>query len=269
MNKSQGKLADELRAAIIAGREASQEIMAVYEKNDFAVDYKEDDSPLTEADRRANEVIVKSLQKKFPRYAILAEESSDDKTRLDKDWCWIIDPLDGTKEFVKRNGEFTVNIALVYRQKPVLGVINVPVTGELYYAAKGRGARYRPEKETACREIAVSDKVDDLRAVKSRSHASEELNQLLNNTARITEVKERGSSLKGCLIARGEAEIYYRFNPTMEWDVAAMDCIIREAGGIMRNLKTGERMKYNRENSVNEDGFYVVNREENALNTSE
>jgi len=265
MNKSKGKLADELRAAIIAGREASREIMDVYEKKDFAVDYKEDDSPLTEADRRANEIIVSSLQKKFPQYAILAEESSDDKARLDKDWCWIVDPLDGTKEFIKRNGEFTVNIALVYRQKPVLGVINVPVTGEMYYAAEGRGARYRPQKETACWQIAVSDREEDLRAVKSRSHSSQKLNQLLANTARITEVKEKGSSLKGCLIARGEAEIYYRFNPTMEWDVAAMDCIVRKAGGIMRNLKTGEKMKYNRENPINEDGFYVVNKEENKI----
>lgn len=260
-----GELEKELEAAIQVSREAGERIMDVYEREDFSVNYKEDDSPLTEADSRANEVIVKILNEEFSQYAILAEESSDDRSRLKEDWCWIVDPLDGTKEFIKRNGEFTVNIALVYEQRPVLGVIYVPVTRELYYAQKREGAWYQPDEEAQQKKITVSERTEELRAVKSRSHASEELNQLLEETDRIAEVKEKGSSLKGCIIAQGDAEVYYRFNPIMEWDVAAMDCIVTEAGGIMRNLKTDEKMRYNRENSVNEDGFYVVNREENIF----
>ena len=119
--------------------DAGKIIMEVYE-TDFEVDYKEDESPLTMADRRANDCIVKGLMEQFPDYAVLSEEMKDDKARRQKDYCFIVDPLDGTKEFVKRNGQFTVNIALVYKQNPVVGVIYVPVTGDLYFASAGEGA---------------------------------------------------------------------------------------------------------------------------------
>ncbi len=303
-------LKTELMAAIFLSLQAGAEILEVYQSENFSVQYKEDNTPLTLADRKSNEVIVGNLRRLFPDYALLSEESKDDPARLNNDWCWIIDPLDGTKEFIKRNGEFTVNIALINQQEPVLGVIYLPVTGDLYYAAREQGAYYAsgvnaddfssnqlfpaagspdtgaaggaesgrarelPASATNFAEnviasssrIEVSRREKDLRVVKSRSHASERLTQLLEkNSDRIADVRGFGSSLKGCMIARGEAEVYYRFNPTMEWDVAAMDCIVVEAGGIMRNLKTGERLKYNRKNSLNEDGFFLLNREENRL----
>jgi len=335
----------ELGAAVYLSLLAGREILDIYQNENYSVEYKEDNTPITLADRKSNEIIVNNLRKMFPDYALLSEEMKDDLARLKNDWCWIIDPLDGTKEFVKRNGEFTVNIALTYRQEPVLGVIYLPVKGDLYYALKGQGAYYSgglsgeklsetqltfpsatplrspsatqlkdtsasqsadtsksPLTNTEATEncltglagdknlkdsakklphslaeflknviqsssrIKVSQRKDNLRVVKSRSHASEKLNRLLErNSDRIAEVRELGSSLKGCLIARGEAEVYYRFTPTKEWDTAAMDSIVTEAGGIMRNLKTDQRFKYNRKNSLNEAGFYLLNREESRL----
>ncbi|MTI65579.1 MAG: 3'(2'),5'-bisphosphate nucleotidase CysQ [Firmicutes bacterium] len=242
--------------AILAGKE----IMKVYE-NSIEVEYKEDESPLTKADEKSNEVIVSRLRKEFSEYAILSEESEDDKSRLDNDWCFVIDPLDGTKEFIKRNGEFTVNIALTYKKKSVLGVIYVPVTKELYYATKGNGAFY--EVNGQAEKIKVSDRTDNIRLVMSRSHASENLQELIDKHD-ITNTKRAGSSLKGCKVAKGEAEVYYRFNPTMEWDTAAMQCIVEEAGGIFKQMDHSE-MLYNRRNSLNDKGFYIINREENQL----
>ena len=253
-------LKDELNLAIKLSKEAGREILDIYHNKDFNIEYKDDDSPLTEADKRANQVIVPALKEIFKEFAILSEESKDNRDRLENDWCWVVDPLDGTKEFIKRNDEFTVNIALTYNQESVLGVIYVPVTDELYYAVKGNGAYYKASEKTKANKITVSDRRDDLRVVKSRSHASDELQSLLDaKKEKIEYTKEAGSSIKGCLIARGEAEVYYRFNPTMEWDTAAMDIIVREAGGIIRNLKTDEQMKYNLEDNLNGDGFYVLN----------
>lgn len=256
------ELQDELKLAVRLAEKAGKEILRVY-NGTFKVEYKEDDTPLTEADRASNKVIVSELKKNFPEYALLSEEGQDDLSRLKNDWCWIVDPLDGTKEFVKRNGEFTVNIALSYQHKTVLGVIYVPVTGELYYAAKGNGAWYRDKDNYEVIQIHVTDKTEDIRLVMSRSHASQRLKGLINERG-IKNVLKAGSSLKGALVARGEAEVYYRFNPTMEWDTAAMQCIVEESGGIFRQID-GSEMFYNRENSVNDRGFYIVNRKENVL----
>lgn len=242
-------------------RKAGQIILEIYKK-DFSVDFKEDSSPITEADRKANDYIVKSLKSKYPECAILAEESKNDPERLNNDWCFIVDPLDGTKEFVKKNGEFTVNIALCHRGKPVLGVIGIPVTGELYYAVKGQGAFY--EKDGHIEKIHVSSRTEDIRLVMSRSHKSDKLMQLIERNG-IKNVKSAGSAIKGCLIAKGEAEVYYRFGPTMEWDTAAMQCIVEEAGGIFRQMDDSE-MTYNRENNLNEKGFYILNHPANKLN---
>lgn len=255
-------LIKELELAINLAQKAGQKIMEVYNRS-YEVEYKDDDSPLTEADKAANKIIVPALKDNFPQYAILSEESKDDRSRLENDWCWVVDPLDGTKEFIKRNGEFTVNIALSYQQRVVLGVIYVPVSGELYYASKDQGAYYKSKDDQEPRQIKVSNRTEDIRLVMSRSHASEKLQNLIDKHS-IKQVRRAGSSLKGALIARGEAEVYYRFNPTMEWDTAAMQCIVEEAGGIFRQMD-GAEMLYNRENSVNEKGFYVVNREENKL----
>jgi 3'(2'), 5'-bisphosphate nucleotidase len=268
----------ELSLAIKASVAAGIEIMAVYGEDDFAIEYKENQSPLTEADRRANAVICEMLRKGFPQYALLTEENEDDLTRLVNDYCFVVDPLDGTKEFIKRNGQFTVNIALAYKHRPVMGVIYVPATGELYYAAEGFGAYYRKveaakdflegldergESVVNGERLRVSDRVADIRMVMSASHGCEQMERLTEKY-QIKNYVKMGSSLKGCLIAKGEAEVYYRFNPTMEWDTAAMHCIVCEAGGIFRQMD-GAEMVYNREDSLNGGGFYVVNCEENVF----
>ncbi|NLX75845.1 MAG: 3'(2'),5'-bisphosphate nucleotidase CysQ [Clostridiaceae bacterium] len=239
---------------------AGRIILEVYNR-DFSVDYKDDRSPITEVDRKANDYIVKNLKSKYPECAILAEESKDDPERLGNDWCFIIDPLDGTKEFVKKNGEFTVNIALCFQGRPVLGVIGIPVTGELYYAVKGKGAYY--EKDGHIEKIHVSSRTSDIRLMMSRSHKSDKLLELIERNG-IKNVKSAGSAIKGCLIARGEAEVYYRFGHTMEWDTAAMHCIVEEAGGIFRQMDDSE-MTYNRVNNLNEKGFYILNHPANKL----
>ena len=245
-------------------KKAGQEIMEIY-KEDFEVDYKDNNSPLTKADQNSNEVIVNYLKETYPQMAILSEESKDDKSRLDNKYCFIVDPLDGTKEFVKRNGEFTVNIALSKNNKSVLGIIYVPVTKEMYYAFENGGAFYKNEDMRDFKQIKVTDKEKDLNLVMSRSHASDELKQLIeNNEDLIKDTKRAGSSLKGCLIAKGKAEVYFRFNPTMEWDTAAMQIIVEEAGGIFKQLD-GTEMRYNRKNSLNDKGFLVLNKEKNNL----
>jgi 3'(2'), 5'-bisphosphate nucleotidase len=172
-----------------------------------------------------------------------------------------VDPLDGTKEFVKRNGQFTVNIALAYQGKAVMGVIYVPVTGELYYASEGNGAYLR--NESGDTRITVSSRTEDIRAVMSSSHGCEQMDRLVEKY-HIKNYVKMGSSLKGCVIAKGDAEVYYRFNPTMEWDTAAMQCIVEEAGAIFRQMDDSP-MRYNREDSLNSKGFYIINCPENKM----
>ncbi|MCH5342823.1 MAG: 3'(2'),5'-bisphosphate nucleotidase CysQ [Acetatifactor sp.] len=245
--------------------QAGKAIMDVYDsEGGFEIEYKADASPLTKADRVSHCIIVDALKEKYPRFAILSEEEKDNKTRLDNDYCFIIDPLDGTKEFIKRNGEFTVNIALAYKHKSVLGVIYVPVTGELYYAAAGRGGWLKEENGTV-KKLQVSDitEHDKVRLVMSSSHPCKEMEELIEKN-NFTNFVKMGSSLKGCLIAKGDAEIYYRHNPTMEWDTAAMQCIVEEAGAVFRQMDDSE-MLYNRENPLNANGFYIINHIKNKL----
>ncbi len=242
--------------------EASKVILDVY-KSDFNVEYKKDESPLTEADKRSNEVIVNALKKHYPDIQILSEESKDDYSRLDEDYCFIVDPLDGTKEFVKKNGEFSVNIALAYKKKAIMGAVYIPVRDDFYYAEMGKGAFYENIKSGEKREIKVSDRLEDIILIKSKSHSREKEDKLIeDHKERISEVISIGSSVKGCLIAEGKADIYYRFGYTSEWDTCAMHCIVEEAGGILRQMD-GTELLYNRENTLNEKGFYIVNRKEN------
>lgn len=260
------ELINELNVAIEAAIRAGEKIMKIY-SGSIEVEYKENNTPLTLADKQANDIIVDSLLKYFPEYSILSEEKKDTKDRLENDWCWIVDPLDGTKEFIKKNGEFTVNIALSYKHKSVLGVIYVPVTKELYYAVKGHGAHLK--SQNFVKELQISNKKENLILVASRSHTSKQLSKLIEeNKNKFKEVKNAGSSLKGCLIAKGEADVYYRFGLTSEWDTAAMQCIVEEAGGIFKQLDSSD-MLYNRENTLNEKGFYIVNDEKNIFNIQE
>ena len=248
------------KAAVLAG----QEIMKIYDSEDFGVEFKKDHSPLTRADREANQVIVRMLREAFPEYAILSEEEKDNPDRLKNDLCFVVDPLDGTKEFLKRNGQFTVNIALSECHQSVMGVIYVPVTKELYYAAKGYGSFL--EKDGVVTQLHVSEEEkekSELNVVMSNSHGCKEMEELLEKYQLKNFVKV-GSSLKGCMIATGAADVYYRHNPTMEWDTAAMQCIVEEAGAIFKQMDDTE-MLYNRENSLNDKGFYIINNIKNRI----
>lgn len=255
----------ELEAAKEAAIKAGIAIMEIYNNTeDMQVEYKDGDMPLTAADKASNKIIVSALREAFPAYAILSEEEKDSRERLENDVCFVVDPLDGTKEFIKRNGQFTVNIALAYKHRTVMGVIYVPVTKELYFASKGQGA-FLQEGEGEIRRITVSDNKDipSLRVVLSGSHGCAQMDELLEKY-HLTNFVKIGSSLKGCMVAKGEADVYYRHNPTMEWDTAAMQCIVEEAGGIFRQMDNTE-MLYNRENSLNDKGFYAINCKENYL----
>lgn len=241
---------------------AGNAIMEIY-NTDFHVETKSDDSPLTMADKAANKIIIEVLKKTYPEYAILSEEEKDDLTRRDNEFCFIVDPLDGTKEFVKKNGEFTVNIALAQHQEVVLGVIYVPVARQIYYAAKGIGAFFEDLITGEKKKMSVSDKLDDLIWVGSKSHSSEKEAMIIAQHQEVIEtIVSAGSSLKGCMVANAQADIYYRFGFTCEWDTAAMQCIVEQAGGIFRQMDHS-KMLYNRENTLNDKGFYIVNRKEN------
>lgn len=279
-----------LKTAKEAAVEAGIAIMEVYlECSDMQVEYKDGNMPLTAADKASNAIIVKRMRQEFPEYAVLSEEEKDDRERLNNPYCFVIDPLDGTKEFIKRNGQFTVNIALSHNHKSIMGIIYVPVTGELYYAFKEEGAclitldadkifkdtRGMDEKEIheyvaalleknkEAGKLKVSDRTKDIRVVMSSSHGCEEMDRLLEKYS-LTNFVKMGSSLKGCVIAKGDAEVYYRHNPTMEWDTAAMQCIVEESGAIFRQMDDSP-MEYNRENSLNHKGFYIINCPENKL----
>lgn len=236
-------------------------IMEIYDTS-FEVKTKTDDSPLTKADMLSNDYIIKELKKFYPNVFILSEESKDDLNRLREEWLFVVDPLDGTKEFIKHNGQFTVNIALVYRHHPVLGVIVAPALKKSYYALKGMGS-YEDNEAELNRCLCVSDKLIDLKFVGSASHQSTEEEKFLEEHAQhIKERKQIGSSLKGCMVASAEADVYYRFGKTSEWDTAAMQIIVEEAGGLFREMD-GNPMIYNRFNVLNEKGFFAVNRKEN------
>lgn len=247
------------KAAITAGKK----IMEIY-RTDFLVDYKEDESPVTQADLQANEIILNHLKEKFPNYAYLSEESVDDISRLNNDYCFIIDPIDGTTEFVGKTGEFTVNIALAYKNEVVMGVVYAPVLDEVYYAEVNKGAYVAKEGNHA--KLHVSDRLNNLRLAESRSHKSDKVKQLYNeNIDKIEKMYEVGSTLKGCFLASGKIEAFYKFGlGTKEWDIATMDIIIHEAGGIFRDMNH-ERFKYNKKDVYNRNGYYAVNCEDNIF----
>ena len=254
---------EQLNAAIEAGVKAIEGILKIY-NTDFSVEIKDDNSPVTLADKNADRVIREYLYSKFPTYAFLTEESTDDKSRLDNDYVWIVDPVDGTKDFVARDGGFTTNIALAYKHEAVVGVVVVPLTGEIYYAAKGLGAFYRHNGIT--KRIHVNDKLDNLVVYKSVFHSKPNEEAVIEKYKdRIAKVEKWGSALKPCRIAQGLGELHYRLSDgTKEWDTAASQVIVEQAGGIYLDTNK-KRMMYNREDVHNHDGYVVCNRIENFL----
>jgi 3'(2'), 5'-bisphosphate nucleotidase len=264
-----------LGVAVDAAVEAGKAVIEVY-SSDFSVERKQDSSPLTLADKRSHEIIHRRLSEHTAgRFPLLSEEGRGIPYAERKAWehFWLVDPLDGTKEFVKRNGEFTVNIALIRRTEPVLGVIYVPVRDTLYFAAEGLGA-YRLDSASTCSKDAAPLLKRGTRlpaahapsrpftVVASRSHLSKETEDYLR------ELKERhgdmtvisaGSSLKFCLIAEDLADVYPRFAPTMEWDTGAGQAIVEEAGGVMVDAgRRTRRMTYNKEQLTN--GWFIAAR---------
>ncbi len=243
-----------LETCLTAARLASAEILKVYDT--FSIEEvitKSDDSPLTQADLRANAIIQKTLQQAFADIPFLSEENRQVPYLQRKDFplCWMVDPLDGTKEFVKKNGEFTVNIALLSGGRPVLGVVAVPVSSAMYWAVDGQGA-WSGDLKSPVRLSAHSFSRRDtgLRLVASRSHRDARTEAFMSAFHQPV-IRSSGSSLKIILLARGEADIYPRFAPTMEWDTAAADVILVEAGGIMLNAETGKQMQYNKPDLLN------------------
>jgi 3'(2'), 5'-bisphosphate nucleotidase len=222
-------------------RDAGDAIMAVYESDDFDVQRKGDDSPLTKADLSAHNVICDGLRELEIQYPIISEESSDISWERRKHWYryWLVDPLDGTKEFIKRNGEFTVNIALIENGEPILGVVYAPVLNAMYVGARNKGASLNGET------ISVEQNEPEiLRIVGSRSHASQETTDWLEQLGKPYEMVSMGSSLKICLVAEGKADIYPRLGPTCEWDTGAAHAVLNAAGGSIMTVD-GEPLLYN------------------------
>lgn len=254
----------ELEVALKAAKQCVPLILEIYNSDNIGLEIKEDNSPVTKADKVADNTIRKILHEAFPSYALLTEESEDDKSRLSNDYVWIVDPIDGTKEFVAHSDEFTINVGLSYKHEPVLGVILIPVTGEIYYAVKGQSSFYQNGDKTV--KIHVNSRTNDLTTLVSRFHSNEDEQAMIaKHSDRIKHQRVVGSSIKGCVIAKGEAEMSYRFSSnTKEWDTCAMQTIVEEAGGLLLKF-TGERILYNREDVYNRGGYVICNCRENFL----
>jgi len=256
----------EIKEIITLARKAGEVILEVY-KRDFNIEIKDDKSPLTEADKKANEIIVARLKELYPEIPILSEEEKAAPYETRKNWgtFWLVDPLDGTKEFIKKNGEFTVNIALIENHIPVLGVVFAPVLDKMYYGSVENGSWLSIEQAepTKLPRITNGEKEKAMTVVASRSHMSEETEQFIealkSKTSSVNTISI-GSSLKLCLVAEGEADVYPRLGPTMEWDTAAAHAVVNNAGKSVfvyeDGTTTATPLSYNKENLLNP--FFVV-----------
>ena len=237
-------------------RAAGKDILDIYD-SDFAVEQKDDRSPLTAADLASHKRIVAGLSALTPNIPVLSEESAQIPFDERRDWnpYWLVDPLDGTKEFIKRNGEFTVNIALISDHAPVLGVVHVPVKDVDYYGAEGLGA-FRQTAGQPPEPIRVADNSGKTRVVGSRSHRGESLDAYLKNLGE-HEMVPMGSSLKFCVVAEGAADVYPRLGLTSEWDTAAAQAVVECAGGRVVDLQ-GKRIAYNAKADILNPFFIVI-----------
>ncbi|OOV88345.1 3'(2'),5'-bisphosphate nucleotidase CysQ [Oceanospirillum linum] len=239
-------------------RKAGEAIMAIYQEKDLGIEYKADNSPLTRADLASHHCIEQGLSQLTPDIPVLSEESDDIRWEERQHWScyWLVDPLDGTKEFVKRNGEFTVNIALIKQGKPVLGVVYSPVKDWLYTGAEGLGAHAQYGSDSPVRlKTDPKYQPEIWRIVGSRSHGAERLEKFCAVLPAFQNVP-MGSSLKLCLVAAGKSDLYVRFGPTGEWDTAAAQAVVEQAGGCVLDgdLKP---LRYNQEASLLNPEFVV------------
>ncbi|MDD4977081.1 MAG: 3'(2'),5'-bisphosphate nucleotidase CysQ [Gallionella sp.] len=247
-------------------RMAGQAIMAVYNGSDLGVTSKADDSPLTLADLAAHKVIVAGLEKLEVTYPILSEEAAGIEYAERSTWSryWLVDPLDGTKEFIKRNGEFTVNIALIENGAPILGVVYAPVLDLCYFGSTAGGAYLQRGQEAAQPILAMAARPGEkVKVVASRSHADQRTHALLERLGE-HECISMGSSLKLCLVAQGAAHFYPRLGPTMEWDTAAAHAVVRAAGGRVCT-SDGKELQYNKANLLNPEFFVLANSDQRLI----
>jgi 3'(2'), 5'-bisphosphate nucleotidase len=251
-----------IEKAITASIEAGKKIMEIYESGNFEIETKSDNSPLTIADKKSQETIMSFIEN--TDIPVLSEEGKHlpYQERKHWEWLWLVDPLDGTKEFIKRNGEFTVNIALIHNNRTIAGVIYVPVKKELYYSDGEKSyfsildSAYNIIKRV---ELPIKqNKKEGKVIVASRSHLNDETKQFIESISKGEEVKlvSAGSSLKFCLVAKGEADLYPRYAPTMEWDTAAGHAIVKAAGFNVYDVKNGEELKYNKDDLYNP--YFIV-----------
>ncbi len=248
-----------IQEIIKIAEQAGNAILEIYHK-DFSIEYKDDKSPLTDADKVSNQIIVEALKQLTPQIPIISEENKLIDYSERKKWlkCWLVDPIDGTKEFIKKNGEFTVNIALIENGEPILSVLGVPAQNKIFYAEKGSGS-FVIENSTT-KALKINDNITDtIRIVGSRSHQTPELLAYVeeqNSKFKNVEFVAAGSSLKFCLIAEDKADVYPRLGPTMEWDTAAGQLIATEAGAEVLVWETEQPLIYNRENLLNP--YFIV-----------
>lgn len=258
--------AGNMLAGIVAlSQEAGRAIMEIYGRADIGQTSKADDSPLTAADMASHHAIVKGLETLTPDIPVLSEEAAGIEWEKRRQWprYWLVDPLDGTKEFIKRNGEFTVNIALVEGGRPMMGVVHAPVLDVTYAAAAGQGATVQRDKSQPVPIHAIPHRQGEpLRVVASRSHSDARTQALLERLGP-HECISMGSSLKLCLVAEGKAHLYPRLGPTMEWDTAAAHAVVKEAGGTVRD-PSGYELQYNKPDLHNPE-FYVYAATDNVL----
>lgn len=245
---STSQLSDLMEAALEIAFKADKAVMKVYE-TDFNVEYKDDSSPLTRADMAAHKIITEALEDLEPSFPILSEESNDIpwSTRQQWDTFWLVDPLDGTKDFVNRNGEFTVNIALIHRGQPILGVVTAPALNLAYMGAVGIGAFCQTNGRR--KSIQCSTLHKPPRILASKNHLNQATRDFIDSIGD-SEMVQAGSSLKFCRIAEGQADIYPRMGPTSEWDTAAAQCILEAAGGQVQTL-SGEKLSYGKKDILN------------------
>ena len=255
----------ELEVCLEILKEANKIALDIYNSNSFDIEIKEDNSPVTIADKTIDSLLREKLSKEFPNYGMLTEESKDDKSRLNKDFVWIIDPIDGTKDFIGKTDEFSINIGLAYKHKPDFGIISIPALGLIYYGINGVGA-YRINKDKSVTQIHVNSKIDNLTCLTSRYHFSDKEKAMIEkHKDKITNFYAVGSTVKGCKIAEGNAEIHYRVSDgTKEWDTCAMQAIIESAGGYVLKYD-GTPISYNRDDVYNRGGYVICNRLENFL----
>ncbi len=247
-----------INAVIKIAKDTGKAIMQIYNQ-DFDIEYKDDKSPLTLADKTAHLLIIQGLKKLPVDYPILSEEGKNIPYEIRKNWryFWLIDPLDGTKEFIKNRDEFSINIALIHQGKPVLGVVYAPALDECYWAKQGAGAF----KDGVKLPLKTQKSTKTYKIIASRSHLSDETKTFIKaiKTNREKKLITIGSSLKICLVATGEADIYPRLSSTMEWDTAAAHVIVLEAGKEILQFNNKKPIIYNKENLLNP--WFVVNLE--------